>query len=223
MLAYHFYHLSDKTSRLAYCQIWLVFVGFLTTLYSTIVVAQTPEPIWSSCVACHGKQGQGNEAMVVPSIAGLSQSYIQRQLEHFKTGERKANPAIAQSAAMVQLAQTLSDQQIAELSLSISQLSPANRIVEFQSADISKGQTKYHGSCGVCHGSNGQGNEKFSAPRLTPQSISYLQAQILGFKQQQRGFSRNDKYGRQMAMMAQGLTEQDITNVLAYLAQQAEQ
>ena len=46
---------------------------------------------------------------------------------------------------------------------------------------------------------------------------SYLQTQFNNFKQGKRGYQQQDKFGRQMKMMANTLNEQELQDVLAYL------
>jgi cytochrome c oxidase subunit 2 len=43
---------------------------------------------YAVCAACHGAQGEGNQALNSPKIAGQSPWYIERQLKYFKEGVR---------------------------------------------------------------------------------------------------------------------------------------
>ena len=47
--------------------------------------------LFGRCVACHGKNGEGNKAMSAPRIAGQYDWYIYSSLVQFQKGERK-NP-----------------------------------------------------------------------------------------------------------------------------------
>jgi cytochrome c oxidase subunit 2 len=40
------------------------------------------------CEACHGAQGEGNEAMAAPRLTGQSDWYLVAQLKKFKKGQR---------------------------------------------------------------------------------------------------------------------------------------
>ncbi|NND44326.1 MAG: c-type cytochrome [Xanthomonadales bacterium] len=51
------------------------------------------EGLYVTCASCHGKQGQGIWAMKAPRTAGMSDWYIERQLENFKAGIRGAHPS----------------------------------------------------------------------------------------------------------------------------------
>jgi cytochrome c oxidase subunit 2 len=44
------------------------------------------------CAYCHGKDGMGNQAVNAPRYAGMSDWYLVRQLQNFKSGVRGAHP-----------------------------------------------------------------------------------------------------------------------------------
>jgi cytochrome c553 len=46
------------------------------------------QPYYTVCLACHGPQGEGNEALKAPPIARLDDWYVARQLRKFQTGVR---------------------------------------------------------------------------------------------------------------------------------------
>ena len=43
---------------------------------------------YATCMACHGQNGEGNQALNAPKIAGLPDWYVARQLRSFKKGIR---------------------------------------------------------------------------------------------------------------------------------------
>lgn len=55
----------------------------------------------TSCVACHGPTGQGNEGLGSPPLAGQSDWYLFGQMRKFKAGWRGAHPDDAQGRLMV--------------------------------------------------------------------------------------------------------------------------
>jgi cytochrome c553 len=63
------------------------------------------------CVACHGNDGAGNEAMKAPAIAGASDWYLLSSLQKFKAGIRGADPADQTGAIMRAMSSTLADEQ----------------------------------------------------------------------------------------------------------------
>ena len=44
--------------------------------------------ILAGCAACHGANGQGNQALGAPPLAGQDAAYLARQLNNFKAGRR---------------------------------------------------------------------------------------------------------------------------------------
>lgn len=42
----------------------------------------------TACIACHGPQGEGNEAAKYPQLSGQHATYTEAQLQKFKKGER---------------------------------------------------------------------------------------------------------------------------------------
>lgn len=63
------------------------------------------------CLACHGPDGKGNEALKSPPISQLPDWYVVSQLKKFKSGVRGANPADTTGAQMLGMAKTLADDQ----------------------------------------------------------------------------------------------------------------
>jgi cytochrome c oxidase subunit 2 len=48
--------------------------------------------LYGSCLACHGKSGNGKALLSAPALAGQSDLYLKRQLEHFSMGWRGKHP-----------------------------------------------------------------------------------------------------------------------------------
>lgn len=72
------------------------------------------------CVACHGEKGQTSNPQF-PNLAGQNAAYLEMQLKNFKSGKR-THPV------MTPIAKTLSDEDIADLSLYYSKLAcPAGK------------------------------------------------------------------------------------------------
>jgi cytochrome c oxidase subunit 2 len=67
--------------------------------------------IWRTCGSCHGADGQGIEAANAPRLAGMSDWYQLRQLQHFKEGIRGAHSEDLYGSQMLRMAQTLVDEQ----------------------------------------------------------------------------------------------------------------
>ncbi|MEO0973542.1 MAG: c-type cytochrome [Pseudomonadota bacterium] len=67
--------------------------------------------LYAVCTACHGANGEGNEALNAPKLAGQHDWYLVRQLQYFKNGARGANPDDQYGAQMIGMAATLADDQ----------------------------------------------------------------------------------------------------------------
>ncbi|WP_018860921.1 MULTISPECIES: c-type cytochrome [unclassified Thioalkalivibrio] len=71
------------------------------------------ESLYSTCIACHGAQGQGSPAF--PKIAGQTAEYIADKLVRYRAGETVGD----RTALMAPNASRLSDEDIADLSVFI--------------------------------------------------------------------------------------------------------
>ena len=61
----------------------------------------------SNCVACHGPDGKGNKALNSPSLVGLQDWYIVRQLKNFKDGIRGSHKDDIYGQSMRPMSMTL--------------------------------------------------------------------------------------------------------------------
>lgn len=76
----------------------------------------------------------------------------------------------------------------------------------------------YAQGCASCHGEMAQGSEALAAPALAGQDRSYLERQLSNFTQRRRGAHTGDKYGAQMTLFAQLLSESDRQDLAAFLS-----
>lgn len=72
------------------------------------------------CVLCHGRDGKGDRAKLIPDLTGQPAGYLQNQLLLFKRDQR--SPGDQQLKAMKELMKSLSDQTIADLAAYYSSL-----------------------------------------------------------------------------------------------------
>ena len=226
---------NNKKSLLPTNNLSLVFFTgtffLLALLPITIFAAESSlangQTLFKSCQTCHGKSGEGNALLKSPAIAGQYAWYIKRQLKHFRLGVRgnlEQDTAGRQMAAVsLQLG---NDDEVGVLARYIAALPTAaeqklrdqdEKNSTVLSANNKNGYRYYQGKCGACHGSQGQGNERFNAPRLTGLQAYYLQEQMQHFSAGIRGKSKVDKYGRQMAMMAKTVSVEQLSDIIDYL------
>ena len=194
--------------------------GLLLLLATASVQAQPNDAVYSSCVACHGVNGEGNVALKAPALAGQLPGYLQRQLQNFKSGIRGAEAGDTLGMQMRGMASLLADDAaIAAVVAHIETLPPSQGVaVEF---DKRNGENQYNAACGACHGGQAQGNAALNAPRLAGLDDTYLRRQYSNFGAGLRGSHAEDRYGRQMKMMSTMLrTDKDVDDVMGYIVSQ---
>lgn len=175
---------------------------------------------YAVCAACHGPQGEGNEMLNAPRLAGQDAWYLERQLQHFKHGLRGANAEDAFGMQMAPMAATLADDAaIRNMAAYIAALPEPAGIAQKVQGDHERG-AKLFGTCTSCHGAQGQGIWALNAPRLQGQNDWYLKRQLQNYKSGVRGSHPSDLYGKQMNLLTGMLrSEQDINDVVAYINQ----
>lgn len=187
-----------------------------------LLLAQLCSPSWAAesgkalfeqrCVACHLSGGVGNEALKAPNLTGLSQSYIQRQLQHFNEGLRGDDTKDAEGQMMRAVAASLKDEEITELSQYVASL-PRQPAPKPEKPAGFAGRGLYSG-CNSCHGAQAEGFDGMGAPRLAGQHGWYLKAQLLKFRAGLRGEHSEDKYGQQMRVMASAIRDDEAIDTL---------
>jgi cytochrome c553 len=65
--------------------------------------------LYTTCVPCHGKKGEGNAAVQAPALAARSDWYLARQLVNYQKGLRGADERDAYGAQMRAIAAALPD------------------------------------------------------------------------------------------------------------------
>lgn len=172
---------------------------------------------YAACAACHGQNGEGNQALNAPKLAGQQAWYIERQLNHFKVGAR-GGEGDTNGAQMVAFAGMLTtDEAVRNVAAYISSLpdTPAPTTV---TGDIDNGYDIYDRNCAACHLDDGAGTWYTDAPKLSGMSDWYFVTQISNFRAGIRGLHSEDDYGEQMVSMATAMADaQEIADVAAYI------
>ncbi len=169
------------------------------------------------CTTCHGTQGQGNVMINAPRLAGMERWYLERQMELFQQGLRGTHPQDLQGQEMQPAAAILDDAEIAAaLDRVESWPDEEPAPITLEDGDPQAGEQVYQ-SCAACHGAQGQGNETMNGPALAGQNDWYLVTQLENFRDGYRGYDSEDTTGNQMRVMAENLSDEDITNVVAYI------
>ncbi len=87
--------------------------------------AQAGQQVFQTCLACHGPQAAGNEAVMAPPLLAQHPSYLVYQLEKFKRGWRGTDPDDTWGATMRANALLLSDEDMRNVVAYIQTLSEA--------------------------------------------------------------------------------------------------
>ncbi|MCC5873027.1 MAG: c-type cytochrome [Gammaproteobacteria bacterium] len=172
---------------------------------------------YANCIACHGADGQGNQMLNSPAIAGMEAWYTKRQLEYFRNGARGAHEDDEHGRQMVPFARIVADPTTErDLAAYIEQMPPVS-VAATVDGDAARGERLYR-TCGACHGRDGQGLFSTNAPRLAGLDDWYQKRQLQHFQTGVRGGHPDDLYGPQMRDMSKIIVNDDaMRNVLAYI------
>ena len=176
--------------------------------------------LYQQCAACHGQNGEGNEAINAPALAGQFDWYLTRQISNFANDIRGTHEKDVYGMQMLAMAKQLDPKNdVPQLSAYIQSLPPIKTPV-FEDGNMANGSRYYQGKCGACHGGTALGNKSFNAPKLAGLSKAYLTRQMLNFSTGIRGYKAEDKLGRQMAMMAKTTSGQELDDIIYYIISQ---
>jgi cytochrome c553 len=155
-------------------------------------------------VPCHGVEGNavtpGN-----PSLAGMPPFYTHWQLIMFRDGRRR-------DAQMSPFAVNLTDAEMADLAAYYAAQAPRPRPVEIDPVRAAAGRPLAQSlHCGSCHGQQLMGQNQ--VPLLAGQDFDYLLKRLRGYKAK----TTSDLDGM-MTMVAQSLSEEDIQNLVHFMA-----
>ncbi len=163
------------------------------------------------CTACH--MADGNSMVpTFPKIAGQQPGYIAKQLADFKSGTRSDDTMIGMVAA-------LSEQDMLDLdAYYASQVQNPGQINPDQQESALAGEAIYRAglaefsvtACMACHGPDGKGLQP-NYPRLSGQHATYIEKQLLAFKDG----SRSDSM---MNGIAFPLNAEQIKNLAVYIS-----
>jgi cytochrome c553 len=167
----------------------------------------------ATCAACHGADGN-SVTPDWPSLAGQHESYIVRQLEAFKSGDR-------QDVTMKPFADMLSDQDMHDVAAYFSTQKQTPKGAD--PALVSLGQQIYRGgvpergiaACIACHGPGGHGNPVAAYPRIGGQHAAYVNKTL---HQYASGDRRSDvQMNQMMRNVAALLLEDEIKALSSYV------
>lgn len=173
---------------------------------------------YQTCLPCHGPNAEGNPAQRAPALAGQHRWYLERQLDHFRTGIRGTHEEDIHGAAMRAIAMLLNDSDDQASILDEIEAFPLPHLTSVLEGDLQAGAERYNMSCANCHGEHAEGIEKFDAPRLNTLQDWYLVRQLKKFQKGYRGEHKGDTTGQEMRPMAMAVyTEKELADVATYI------
>ena len=175
----------------------------------------------AACSRCHGVNAEGIEGMQAPRLAGLSAEYIKTQFYHFMNEVRGSSEDGRWAGQMTYYVKTLPERHLAAVDDIVNYIYelPEPEIARTIPADHNAGGQLYQQQCAVCHGEQGLGNDEIKSPRLSGIQDWYLIKQMQKYRDGRRGVHPDDTLGAQMVPFAKAFSEQDVTNVIAYINQ----
>ena len=168
------------------------------------------------CQSCHGADLEGNKMLGAPSISGMEEWYLYRQMKNYQMGLRGIHSEDLSGQVMRMSILNFDDTQLLAISRYIAHLEPmkSERTVQ---GDVVTGEFVFQ-HCISCHGEYAEGDETISAPKLTGQNDWYIYRQLMNFQKGIRGQHPEDLYGKQMMEMAEMFNEEMFKDVTAYIS-----
>ncbi|GAA6140388.1 c-type cytochrome [Hydrogenophaga sp. 5NK40-0174] len=163
-----------------------------------------------SCFLCHGESGDSTSE-VFPRLAGQHAEYVAKQLEAFKSGQRK-------STTMAEMVAKLTSDDMLALgkyyeAMPVTKHEVKEPELAAMGAYIYKNGNKFSGvpACASCHGPQGEGAANL--PRIATQISGYIHTQLKSFNKRER---TNDN--AVMHAVAEKMTELEMAAVAEYLS-----
>ncbi len=168
------------------------------------------EIVAARCFLCHGMAGE-SASPLFPRLAGQNADYLVRQLEAFRSGQRRS-PAMQPQGEVLNAAEVRALGRYFESQPATAH--PANddaRLLELGQRVFTRGGSGGGEACVDCHGQRGHGSARL--PRLAGQHPEYIVRQLGLFLRAERP-SENDV----MREVAARLSAEEIRAVAEYLA-----
>ncbi|TKB45119.1 c-type cytochrome [Thalassotalea mangrovi] len=202
-------------------------LGFLSVLFNGALAfapadgdVEKGKQLYQSCIACHGDKGQGNDTMQAPALAGQYSWYLSMQLDSFNSGKRGTQAGDTAGMQMVPMAKLVAEETAKTdilAYIATFDLESATK-PELDAETMRNGSRQYNAQCSACHGNNGKGNAALKSPNLTSLSQDYLTRQLQNYKAGIRGYHQDDKYGRQMKMMANTISnDKNLKDIVSFI------
>lgn len=174
------------------------------------------EAYYSTCVACHGAEGQGERGMHAPRLTLQGSDYLLRQLRNFRQMVRGGVQDFYGWQMNGRASALPGDRALRDVVAYIDTL-PKSYATDRVDGDPQRGQAIYQSSCASCHGAAAEGNAALSSPPLAGLDGWYQLEQLQKYKAGVRGAHPEDVLGAQMLAAANLLqSEQEMNDVVSY-------
>lgn len=166
----------------------------------------------TSCIACHGEDGNSPVNPLWPKLAGQHKGYIEKQLMAFRSGTRK-------NQLMTPVAAPLTDQDIKDLAAYYNSQSQTGGSAA--ASQVNLGQKIYRAgnpvsnisACMSCHGPRGLGNGPAIFPQIAGQHAAYIEKSLKDYRS---GIRQTDPNAI-MRTIAVKMTDEEISAVAQYI------
>lgn len=173
------------------------------------------------CAACHMMDGNSVDPQY-PKIAGQHESYIARQLQLFKSGQRA-------NAIMLGFSIGLQPQDMRDIGAFYAQqkvkpgMASEEKIPGLEETFKQRGERLWRGgdkargipACMACHGPAGKGNPGSVYPKLAGQHANYTKAKLIAYRGGEMWGT--DNAAAIMPGVAAGLDDNDIEALASYI------
>lgn len=164
------------------------------------------EALARTCNNCHGLNGV-SVGPTMPSIAGLSETYLKKVMLQWKSGERY-------SATMGRHFKGYSDDELAALAAYFAKLPWTPVVQKTDEATLAKGKDATE-RCETCHGTTGGEPDDEETPKLNGQWARYLELELHKYRTESVPMPH-----KKMRNNAKKLDEADVGNVTKFFAAQ---
>lgn len=165
----------------------------------------------ATCMACHGPDGNSPNP-IWPKLAEQHPAYLKKQLQDFKSGNRKND-------MMAPMAAPLTDEDMDNLAAYFSSQSQkggtaaADKVAVGEKLYRAGNGTTGVAACMACHGPAGAGNPSANFPRVAGQHAAYLEKTLKDFRS---GGRINDTSQMMQGVVAR-MTDAEIAAVAQYI------
>ena len=187
-------------------------------LSDAIAEVSMGEQIYQHCKVCHGPRGLGGQEGKYPRIAGLPQTYVEKQLSDFKSRKRLNKPMIPvfknwrfNQEAMAAIAAYINQLPLDELDIPAYE-PQAEILAQFESREemVEVGEGIFE-DCIQCHGEQATGKADKKSPPLIDQYPAYLRKQLGDFAGGRRSHENSETLFGELA-------PDEVEALIAYLA-----